>query len=78
MQCSCGGMMTERDVVRDGNIHGKYNHCKGCGKVHWFFMTNRLKEELNWRSAYTLGCNELYGDDVPDYIAGYQRYMDNV
>jgi len=75
MQCNCGGLMTARDVIRDNLINGKYEYCNSCGRIEWLFMTQTLKEELGWRSSYSLKCNELYGDDVPDYVTGYERYI---
>lgn len=68
MQCKCGGEMSDHDVVRDNEKHGAYKKCTGCGRIHWITMSKRLAEEVDWRKAYAVKCQELYGDEIPEIL----------
>ena len=46
MQCSCGGHTTDRQVVMDKVIEGRYDCCTSCGRIHWSMKSDKLKQKL--------------------------------
>lgn len=46
MICHCGGLTAEHQVVRDKEIQGKYEKCGACGRIHWWWKTDKLEQEL--------------------------------
>lgn len=53
MQCPCGGMTKDHEVVRNKVVVGNYAKCKRCGRIHWWWLTDDLLEEIEedqWKS----------------------------
>lgn len=46
MQCPCGGMTIDREVVRKKVVVGLFAECKECGRIQWLRLTPELKEEI--------------------------------
>ena len=47
MQCPCGGMTKDHEVVRNKIVVGSYARCKACGRIHWWWQYDSLKKELS-------------------------------
>lgn len=45
MQCKCGGMTSDHNVVRDYTVVGKYMECNWCGRTTWLWRRGDLIEE---------------------------------
>lgn len=58
MECKCGGITTDRTVVRNGEPAGEYVRCTACGRTTWRWMTPDLEGELSEAKGYTLGTRE--------------------
>ena len=47
MQCPCGGITKDHEVVRNKIVVGSYARCKACGRIHWWWQHDSLKKELS-------------------------------
>ena len=68
MQCKCGGMTSDHEVVRNKEVVGRYVKCTSCGYVSWLKQDASLKEEIAKErkeafDEYLKLSEELQGDE---------------
>jgi hypothetical protein len=46
MECKCGGVTVDRQVVRKKKVAGEHAVCTACGRISWRWRTKELEDEL--------------------------------
>jgi len=36
MECKCGGVTNDHNVIKDKTVVGSYAKCNACGRIHWW------------------------------------------